>query len=331
LNGSAVTLLFGGDYDRIRLLRDAGQAVGLDIDPAVLAGPKAAFEALARSEQADGGEMSVSFYMTQRSKQGPDCDFVALPVWISRSFRHGNVYVREDSGLRALADLAGRKVGLAEYGMTMAVWLRGILYDEAGVKPAEVTWCVGRDPAALGDGTLRYPADVTIVEADRAVPLLDQVASGGLDAVIGAGPAPPPPCLRRLLRDYVAEERAYYRRTGVFPIMHVLVLRRRFVRDRPDDVRRIFDALVAAKLTAQRQLWSTSVSYATLPWPLAAVEDSSRLMGPDPWPYGIAQNLPTLRTLHRYMDQQGLLWATTRLDEFFVPFEPDSSPSAWTS
>jgi 4,5-dihydroxyphthalate decarboxylase len=327
LNGPAVTLVFGGDYDRIRSLPGEGRAAGLEVVPVILDGPKAAFTTLSRSGQADGGEMSASFYLTQRSRQGPDCDFVALPVWISRSFRHGNVYVREDSGLHTLADLAGRRVGLAEYGMTMAVWLRGILYDEAGVKPSDVEWHAGRAPAALSADMLRYPADVTIVEADRDVPLPDQIASGTLDAMIGAVAAPSPPGLRRLLRGHVAEEQAYYRRTGVFPIMHVLVLRRRFVRDRPDDVRRIFDAFVAAKRTAERQLRSASVSYATLPWLLAAVEEAGRVMGPDPWPYGIRRNLPTLRALHRYMDQQGLLWSQTRLEDLFLPFEPDSSPS----
>lgn len=178
---------------------------------------------------------------------------------------------------------------------------------------------------------LRYPADVTIVQADRAVPLMDQVAAGMLDAVIGAGAVPPPAGLRRLLRDHVAEEQEYFRRTGIFPIMHALVLRRRFVRDRPGDVRRIFDAFVAAKRTAQLQLWSASVSYATVPWLLAAVEAASAVMGPDPWPYGIRQNLPTLRALHRHMEKQGLLWGQTRLDDFFLPLEPDGSPSGPTT
>jgi 4,5-dihydroxyphthalate decarboxylase len=167
--------------------------------------------------------------LTRRSRLKERSDLVALPVWISRTFRHGNIFVSEDSDLRSPADLAGRSIGLAEYGMTMAVWLRGVFADEAGLKASDVRWFTGRDPASLDEDLVRVPEGVQITAADRTVPLMDQLRAGALDALIGAGHAG----VRRLLPDHVA---VHYQRTGVFPIMHELVLRRDFVESRPDEV-----------------------------------------------------------------------------------------------
>lgn len=314
----AVKLLFGGEYDRVVTVPRAGREVGIEITTEFLPGPKAAFEALSTETDVDGGEMSISFYMTQRSRLKERSDLVALPVWVSRSFRHGNLFVLEDSDLTDPADLAGRSVGLAEYGMTMAVWLRGIFADEVGLKASDVRWFTGRDPASLGEELLRLPAGVEISPADRTVPLLEQIRNGTLDAMIGAGQVPLPDGVRRMLPDHVATERDYFARTGVFPIMHVLVLRREFVESRPDDVPLVLAAFERAKQIALERLWSTSVSYVTLPWTLAAVEEQTALAGRDPWPYGVGPNLPTLTTLARYMGEQGLLWDDLPIDDYFA-------------
>jgi 4,5-dihydroxyphthalate decarboxylase len=314
-----VRLLFGGEYDRLTSLPAAGREVGIEIAPEFLSGPKAAFTALSGDTDADGGEMSISFYMTRRSRLKERSDLVALPAWISRTFRHGNIFVAEDSDLHTPADLAGRRIGLAEYGMTMAVWLRGVFADEAGLKASDVRWFTGRDPASLSEDLVRLPEGVDIQAADRTVPLLEQLGTGALDAVItAAGLSPRPPGVRRLLADHVSAERDYYQRTGIFPIMHVLVLRREFVESRPDDVPLVMAALDRAKQIAQERLWSPSVSYVTLPWTLAAVEEQTAVFGPDPWPYGIEANLPTLSALRRYMSDQGLLWDDLPLDEYFA-------------
>lgn len=317
----AVKLLFGGEYDRVTTLPAAGREVGLDIAPAYLNGPKAAFEALSHDTDADGGEMSISFYMTRRSQLKDRSDLVALPAWISRTFRHGSIWVAEDSDLHGPADLVGRRVGLPEYGMTMAVWLRGTFEDEVGLKASDVQWFTGRDPASLSEDLVRVPDGVHIRRADRSVPLLDQLRRGALDAVItSTGVSPRPPGVRRLFADHVAVERDYYRRTGVFPIMHVLVLRREFIESRRDDAALLMTALERAKQIAQERLRSASVSYVTLPWALAAVEEQVAEFGPDPWPYGIDANLRTLTALHRYMSSQGLLWDDLPLDEYFSQF-----------
>ncbi|WP_433502943.1 hypothetical protein ACQP04_24705 [Pseudonocardia halophobica] len=314
-----VKLLFGGQYDRVLGLPAAGREVGLDIVPEYLDGPKAAFEALSHDSAADGGEMSISFYMTRRSQLKERSDLVALPVWISRTFRHGNVWVAEDSDLHSVADLAGTRVGLAEYGMTQAVWLRGTFEDDAGLKASDIRWFTGRDPASLTEDMVRLPAGVEITKADRSRPLLNQLPTGDLDAVItSAGLVPRPPGIRRLFADHVAVEKDYYRRTGIFPIMHVFVLRREFVESRPEDVAGLYTALEQAKRTAVEKLLQPAVSYVTLPWTAAAAEEQVAVFGGDPWPYGIEANLPTLTALQRYMSSQGLLWEDLPIDEYFA-------------
>lgn len=313
---------FGGRYDRIADVQELSADRGLSVETRLLPSPKDAFSALRDDPRLAGGEMSVSFYMTERSRLGEAADLVALPVWVSRAFRHSNVYVREDSGFHSPADLRGRRIGLPEYGMTMAVWLRGLFADEYDVKPPDIQWVAHRPPAGLGEESVVYPADVDIVTAPRGPALHELLLRGDIDAWIGAGVAPPVPGVRRLFTDAHAAERDYFRRTGVFPVMHVLVMRRALLERDEGLAGAVFGVFDEAKRRAQRRLWSTSVSYPTLPWTLAAVEEQTRAMGGDPWPYGLEANLPTLRTLLRYMEDQGLVWDRLGLPDYFLPLEP---------
>lgn len=318
-----LTLAFGGPYDRITEVPALAADAGLDVRLRLLPDAKEAFAAVRSDDGLAGGETSVSFFMTQRSKAGPSCDFVALPVWVSRAFRHSNVWVRVDSDLHDPADLRGRRIGLPEYGMTMAVWLRGMLADEHSIAPSDVAWVSHRPPAGLGQDSVRYPDDVDISTAPAGRTPQDQLLDGSIDAWIGAGTWPPAPGVRRLYADAHAEERDYFRRTGIFPIMHVLVLRRRVVERQPGLAAALFEVFDRAKARAQRRLQCTSVSYATSPFALAAAEQARALMGPDPWPYGLAANKPTVSALLRYTAAQGLLWDELRADEYFLPLEPD--------
>ncbi|SCF95770.1 4,5-dihydroxyphthalate decarboxylase [Streptomyces sp. MnatMP-M17] len=314
--------VFGGSYDRLADVDKLSAEHGLPIRTRLLPSPKDAFSALRDDPDLAGGEMSVSFYMTERSRLGGAADLVALPVWVSRAFRHSNVYVREDSEFHSPEDLRGRRIGLPEYGMTMAVWLRGLFADEYGIKPSDIRWVAHRPPAGLGTESVIYPADVDIATAPPGLALHELLLRGDIDAWIGAGVAPPLPGVRRLFDDVHAVERDYFRRTSVFPVMHVLVMRRALLSRDEGLAQAVFDIFNEAKLRAQRRLWSTSVSYPTLPWTLAAVEEQTRFMGKDPWPYGLEANQPTLRTLLRYMEDQGLLWGHLDLPDYFLPLEP---------
>ena len=268
--------------------------------------------------------MSASFYMTERSRSGDESDLVALPVWISRSFRHSNIYVRAESDLRTPQQLRGKRLGLPEYGMTMAVWLRGIFAEQYNVHATDIEWVSHRPPQGLAEDAVPVPPGVRLVDAPAGRSPQQQLLDGAIDAWIGAGVAPPAPGVRRLFDDAQAQERRYFQQTGAFPIMHVLVVKRRVLEQRPELAEQLFRVFDKAKQQAQRRLWSTSVAYATLPWMLAAVEEQTAFMGgSDPWPYGIESNRPTLDTLLRYMHEQGLLWSDLDLTDYFLPLEPD--------
>ncbi|MES9537698.1 hypothetical protein [Actinomadura sp. NPDC000600] len=314
--------VFGGRYDRLADVPDLAARAGIALELETLASPKDAFAALRDSPDFAGGEMSVSFYMTERSRLRDACDLVALPVWISRAFRHSNVYVREDSDLRTPADLRGGRVGLPEYGMTMAVWLRGLFADEYGLAPEDLRWVTHRAATGLDEEAVRHPSGVEIAVAPPGTSPQENLLGGRIDAWIGAGTAPPAPGVRRLFADAFAEERRYFARSGVFPVMHVLVVKRAVLDGDRSLAPRLFAVFDESKRRAQRRLWSTSVAYLTLPWALHAAEEQTRIMGGDPWPYGLAANAPTLDALMRYMSRQGLLWDDVPLDEFFLPVEP---------
>jgi len=190
------------------------------------------------------------------------------------------------------------------------------------VRPQEIKWVSHRSPAGLSADSVTYPGDVDISPAPEGSSLPELLVKGEIDAWIGAGTAPPPPFVRRLFADAHAVERDYYRRTSIFPIMHVLVVRRAVLEADPGLAATLFRVFDQAKAAAQQRLWSTSVSYPTLPWALAAMEEQARLMGPDPWPYGLARNEPTLRALLRYLEDQGLLWAPLAAQDAFAPLEP---------
>jgi 4,5-dihydroxyphthalate decarboxylase len=321
----SLRFVFGGNYDRVADLPTVAAARGLEIENHIVPSPKDAFALLSSGEGGfSGGELSSSFYMTMRSKLGDDCPLVGLPVWISRSFRHSNVWVREDSDLESPAQLSGRTVVLPEYGMTMAVWLRGVFRDDYGVGPEEISWITHRSPVGLDESTLKLPTSVSIAPAPDSRSLPDLLRDGVADAWIGAGTYPPPPGVRRLFRDAPAVERDYYRRTGVFPVMHTLVVRREVLASDPDLAQRLVDVFEETKRIAIQKLWSTSVSYPTLPWTLAAVDEQFGVMGGDPWPYGLERNRPTTSALCRYLHEQDLVWADLPIEDHFLPIEPSS-------
>ncbi|PHV66180.1 4,5-dihydroxyphthalate decarboxylase [Williamsia muralis] len=319
-----MTFLFGGAYDRVANIGKVAADHGLSIETEILPSPKDAFAALRDSADVAGGEMSASFFMTQYSKDPAGCELVALPVWVSRAFRHSNIYVRDGSDITNPSELRGKRIGLPEYGMTMAVWLRGIFADDYGLLPRDVQWVSHRTPTGLDPETLIYPADVDITSAPEGVSLPEQLRDGSIDAWIGAGSAPRPAGVRRLFLNATEQERDFYFRTNIFPVMHVLVMKRQLVESEPGLAQKVFTIFNESKIAAQNKLWSTSVSYPTLPWTLAAVEDQAALMGTDYWPYGVERNRPTLEALVRYMNSQHLTWRHLPLEDYFMGIEPPS-------
>jgi 4,5-dihydroxyphthalate decarboxylase len=311
-------------YDRTIPLAD-GTVAPSGIDLRITnSTPGDLFRRQARDAEFDVAEFSLSTYAMLRG-QGDD-RFVALPVFPSRMFRHRSIFVNVKSGIRQPADLAGRRIGAAEFQQTAGVWMRGIVEREYGVSQDEVEWYFGaynapgpyheRAPVAL-------PASLRTHTIPETECLSDLLEAGEIDAVFAAqAPAAfyrHSPNVARLFPDYPAAERDHFRRTGLFPIMHTLVIRRSIYDAEPWIARSIFDAFLEAKRVGTERLSTDGRPYAGLPWLTHHLEELVEVMGPDPYPYGFAANRSTVATFLEMSHGQGLTPRVLAPEELFVP------------
>ncbi|HVX21695.1 MAG TPA: hypothetical protein VHB02_10130 [Acidimicrobiales bacterium] len=313
------------DYDRTRALREGLVGTpGIDLVHLTLPVEETFFRML-RFREFDVAEMSLSSYVL--SLFDPDRPFVAIPVFPSRLFRHNGIYVRADGPVREPADLVGRVVGVPEYQITAAVWIRGILEDDHGVPVDRVAYRTGglHDAGRTEKLGLDLPEriDVRPIPADRT--LDGMLVAGDIDALYSARApasfrADDPACpVRRLFADYVAVEADYFRRTGIFPIMHTVVIRRDVYEANRWIARSLLDAFAEAKARTYADLAEVTALKTSLPWGLAALEDTVRLMGADYWPYGLEANRTTLDTFLRYSHGQGLARGRLAPEDLFAP------------
>jgi 4,5-dihydroxyphthalate decarboxylase len=272
------------------------------------------FERVAGGREFDVGELGLTFYLRLLESGLP---YVALPIFPNRVFRHSCVFVTTRSGITGPGDLVGRTIGeFGTYGQDSGVWAKGILSDEYGFEPAANKWVIGgidRPSAPFGFIPHPHPDDVSVVPADRA--LGDLLATGEIDALFSANV---PQCVldgnpdvARLFPDFEPLERDYHRRTGIFPIMHAVVIRRELL-DQAADVYRLFSEAAtsaADRYRRDRRLYQVPTM---VPWMNALVERNESQFGEDWWPYGISANRAVLETYLRYHYEQGLssrLWA----------------------
>lgn len=298
-----------GDYDRIRPIVDG--TVKIDgVDPVMsILDPEEIFFRAFKYADFDICELSLSSF-TVKTANG-DCPYLGLPVFPSRAFRHTSVYIRNDRGIATPEDLKGRRIGLPEYQLTANVWVRVIL-AEYGVQPSDVTWVRGgyEDPAREEKITLRLPSDVTLESLPPGATLSSALAEGTIDAVIG--PRAPScferghPQVSRLWADPVEAASAWYRRHRIFPIMHILGIRR----DVAERHRHLPGALVkafeAAKRVAMEKLSNTAATKVTLPFVEERLAHARALMGDDFWSYGLAANRAQLDIFLAAHHAQGL-------------------------
>lgn len=313
-----------GDYDRTRALHDG--AIAPDgIDLVCLRLPvEDIFFRVARFAEFDAAELSLSSYLISMTDAGPG-RFVAIPAFLSRSFRHGGIYIHPASGITRPEDLAGRTVGLAEYQLTANVWIRGLLAEHHGVPVASVRYRTGglHTPGRTEKLRIELPADIDIAPIPAGRTLSDMLAAGELDAVYS--PRTPEcfraghPAVRRLFADVRAVEADYYRRTGIFPIMHVVVLRRDVYDANRWAARSLFRALVAARDAAWHGMDETASLRYMLPWLPAELEATRAILGTNYWSYGLAGNEKTLATLIGYSHAQGLIRRAFAPAELFAP------------
>ncbi|MDT5078632.1 MAG: hypothetical protein QOJ80_3269 [Mycobacterium sp.] len=310
-----------GDYDRTRALEDGSiRPDGIDLTYLRLPVEETFFRML-RHREFDVAEMSLSTYVaTLDTDPRP---FVALPVFTSRMFRHGAVYVNADSGIRMPADLRGKRIGSPEFQLTAGVWVRGILAEHHGVPVDSVTYYTGgqETPGRIEKGAVETDLDIRPIPAGAT--LSQMLADGELDAL--QTPRVPSPFsngdrrVRRLFDDVVTVERDYYAATGIFPIMHVVVLRSDVYKRHRWMAQSLYKACVAARDDAYRRVYDSSALRFMEPWLIQHIEQSRELLGNDFWSYGLSSNEKVLDVFLRYHHEQGLSKQRYEPADLFAP------------
>ena len=311
-----------GEYDRVRPIKDGDVPID-GVDPVFLSlDPEEIFFRAFTTADFDISEISLSSY-TVKTAAGTS-PYVAIPVFPSRAFRHTSIYVNRDKGIRSPTDLRGRRIGLPEYQLTANVWVRALLQDDYGVAPAEVEWVRGgiETPGRREKIALNLPPDIRISDAPERATLAGMLERGEIDALIGPRM---PSCVRPggnvgwLFDDPVAEATDYFRRTGIFPIMHLLGIRRALVEAHPWLPATVFKAFEASKAECMARLSNTAATKVTLPFVEERLAETRDLMGEDFWSYGLSKNRHVLETFLRHHHAQGLSTRLVTPEELFHP------------
>lgn len=311
-----------GDYDRTRALLDGNVLVD-GVDPVYMTlSPEEIFFRAFRNTEFDIAEMSFSSYLVKAS-QGQNA-YVAIPVFLSRAFRHTSIYVRTDR-IKRPEDLRGRRIGLPEYQLTANVWARSILEDDYGVTPSSVTWVRGgiAEPGRPEKIKLQLPNDIKLENAPEGETISEMISRGDIDGFIGprppAGSAATNPNVGWLFPDPTATAKDYFKRTGIYPIMHVVGIRKTLLEQHPWLANAVYKAFEQAKRFALEKLADTSATKVTLPFVEEQLKAAKALMGEDYWSYGVDRNRKTLEAFVHHHHKQGLSARLMSVDEIFHP------------
>jgi 4,5-dihydroxyphthalate decarboxylase len=296
-----------GDYDHVRdLALGAVRAEGIDLNVLNLPVEEIFFR-FTRHREWDVSEMSFAKVVSLLSQN--DRSIVPLPVFVSRVFRLSSIYVRRDGPVKVPGDLRGRRVGVPEWAQTAAIYTRGYIAHELGIPLASIEWVQAgvNEPGRVEKVALKLPADIRLQGAPDKT-LNGMLLAGELDAVLSARPpqAFAEGRVARLYPEYREAEEAWFRKTGVFPIMHVVALRRDVFERDPWVAMNLVKAFEEAKRRSLARLGDITASHAPLAWLGDYVARLRTLMGEDPFPYGVDPNRPTLDTFLRYAFEQGV-------------------------
>jgi len=318
-----------GRYDRTSALLDGTIEIA-GIDATFTSPPLEEMFRLALDHGAyDVSELSFSNYL-YLSAIGHS-RYIGLPIFPSRMFRHSAIFIRDDRGIASARDLAGRLVGVREYSMTAAVAARGVLADEYGVPASAIRWRTGRTDASDTPPVIRMsPRGVDVAPIAEDQTLSDLLAEGRIDAMVAYKP---PACflagapnVRRLFHDHGPIEEDYLRRTGIFPIMHLIGVRRDVIAGQPDLPRRLCNAFEIAKRQGLAALDHYQALAVGLPWAPREAARTRAIFGGDPWVNGLAANLPAIAAMARWSYEQGLADRIMQPDELFEPSVLDWRP-----
>jgi 4,5-dihydroxyphthalate decarboxylase len=304
-----------GDYEIVRALKEGAVEVdGLELVMLTDMGPRERHWRMARKAEFDVCEANVGAYFMERDHGAP---LTAIPVFLHRRFRHGFLFVNAAAGIRAPKDLIGKKVGGTNFQPASNIWMRGILEEEYGLPHRQVTWLVERSE----DVAFTPPQDLRIEMIAPGKKLDVMLAEGEIPAML----SPELPRLflagdKRIVRlfpNYKDIELAYFRRTGIFPIMHVTTIKQEIVDRHPWVPTNLVKAFEQAKNIAYRRIANPRM--VPIAWVRTALEEQEEVLGPDPWAYGLTPaNRKNLETVQRYTHQQGMISRTPPLDALFA-------------
>ena len=269
----------------------------------------------------DIAELSFSNYLFLTSIG--NCPYIGLPVFPSRAFRHSAIFIRTDRNIREPRDLVGRTIGVREFSMTAALVARGVLEDDFGVRAAEVRWRYGPADAEDSDPIVRMkPRGIDLEPLTGGSNLSDALRDGEIDALVAYKPPPAylegAPNVDRLFVDYEVIEADYARRTGIFPIMHLLGIQREIAERDPGLCLRVCDAFEVSRRYAVERTNESQAPFSSLPWAPSEAERSRQVLGDNFWAYGVGPNRPALEALCRYSFAQGISTRPVIVDELFV-------------
>jgi 4,5-dihydroxyphthalate decarboxylase len=310
-------------YDRTTAIFDGRAPIeGCDVYATPMH-PEEAFHRAFKYQEFDVTELSFSSYMLTTARG--ESPYIGIPAFVSRLFRHSSIYIRTDRGISSPEDLKGKLVGVPEYQMTAALWVRGILEDEYGVRPSDIRWRNGglEEGGREERARIELPDEIELESLPTDQTLAQWLAEGKLDALVSAR-APScflqgAPNVGRLFPDYPSVEAAYYEKTGMFPIMHLIGIRRSIYEKHPWIAVNVYDAFLRAKALAYAELAEIGHLQATLPWPVAAFDQARRVMGADYWRYGAHENAKEIEAMTRYSHDQGLSVRRLGAEDLFAP------------
>lgn len=310
------------DYDRTRAIFDGRVRIEGCALTATALEPEEAFHRAFKYQEFDVSELSLSSYTVQVARG--ENRYVAIPAFVSRVFRHSGIYIRADRGVARPQDLKGRTLGVPEYQMTANVWIRGMLQDEYGVRPADIRWRNGglEQPGREERTKLSLPPEVELRPIPAGSTLSAMLEAGELDGVLAARP---PSCflrgaphVARLFPDFRKAEQDYFRRTRIFPAMHVIGIRKSLLEKHPWLAVNVMKAFIQAKALCWQELGQIGHLYNSLPWGVADFADAQALMGEDYWSYGLEPNRHVLEAFTRYHHEQGLSQRKVSPEEMFA-------------
>jgi 4,5-dihydroxyphthalate decarboxylase len=313
-----------GLYDRMQSLYTGEvKPDGIDLNFIAIDQPRPIFDRMAGGEEFDVAEFSSSEFVQRFANK--QCPFVAIAIFPSRAFRHGFIAINRKSGITKPKDLEGKRVGVPLLTMTAAIYINGLLQHEYGVDLTKIHWMQGamNTVGSHGSPTVLPLLKSVFIENNRSgKSLSDLIAEHRVDATLGTSL---PDAIRsnpdvvRLFPNYVELEKEYYKRTRIYPIMHLIAIRRRVYERHPFVASSLYDAFCAAKKIALEKMFNLRALRYMTPWLMRDIDEIYECFDGDPWPYGVEPNRPTLEAFVTYLVDQSLIASPVSVDDLFVP------------